>query len=66
MKRLKKKIIFYKELLVEILETLCSICLYIESEGRRYGNPHVLPMKSHFNRLKDSSLILREELYGKH
>ena len=31
---MKKKIRFYKALLIEIIETLCTICLYLESDGR--------------------------------
>ena len=60
MKKIKKKIIFYKALLMEVLETLCSICLYLESEGRR--NPHCMHMQSHFKMLKDASNVLRKEL----
>ena len=62
MKKLKSKIAFYKAVLVEILETLCSICLYLETEGR-YNNPHSAHMRSHFDVLKGFSKQLREELY---
>lgn len=62
MKKIKKKIIFYKALLVEIVETLCSICLYLESEGRFRHNPHYMHMNSHFKMLKQASSVLRAEL----
>lgn len=62
---MRKKIKFYKALLVELIETLCSICLYIESDSRinrtysRYG----FTMRDHFARLKDFSETLRSEVY---
>lgn len=65
MKKIKKKILFYKALLVEIVETLCSICLYLESEGRMRRNPHSMHMQGHFRQLKDASRILMGELAEK-
>ena len=62
MKKIKKKILFYKALLVEIVETLCSICLYLESEGRMRRNPQSMHMQGHFRQLKDASRVLRGEL----
>lgn len=62
MRKIKKKILFYKALLVEIVETLCSICLYLESEGRFRHNPHSWHMDSHFKILKQASSVLRSEL----
>ena len=64
MKRVKRKIRFYKALLVEILETLCSICLYLDFEGRfnRFHNPRAEYMHSHFEQLKQASAVLRKEL----
>lgn len=61
MKKLKSKIAFYKAVFAEILETLCSICLYLETEGR-YHNSQSIHMRSHFNMLKGFSEQLREEL----
>lgn len=46
----------------EILETLASICLYLDSEGRRTGNPRSKVFYSHFNTLKECSEILRKEI----
>lgn len=64
MKKIRKKILFYKALLVEILETLCSICLYLDFEGRVYHhkNPKAEFMRSHFEQLKQASSVLRKEL----
>lgn len=46
----------------EILETLASICLYLDSEGRRTGNPRARGFNSHFHTLKEYSEILRKEI----
>ena len=64
MKKIKRKIRFYKSLLVEILETLCSICLYLDFEGTLHHprNPKAIYMKDHFEQMKQASLILRKEL----
>lgn len=64
MKKLKRKILFYKALLVEIVETLCTICLYLDFEGKynRFHNPKAEHMLSHFEQLKQASAVLRKEL----
>lgn len=54
-----KKIKFYKRLLVEIIETLCTICLYLEIEGRRSHNNMAVHMRGHFDKLKEFSEELR-------
>ena len=56
-----KKIKFYKTLLIEIIETLCSICLYLDTEGRRNHNQYSTHMYDHFKQLKKYSEILRGE-----
>lgn len=67
MKKIKRKILFYKALLVEIIETLCTICLYLDFEGTlcHHKNPRAIFMKGHFEQLKQASLILRKELSEK-
>ncbi|MBR3346293.1 MAG: hypothetical protein IKG37_04375 [Solobacterium sp.] len=63
MKKIKKKICFYKAILAEILETMCTICLYLRWEthfGR--NNPHAYRLDGHFKQLKDASSVLRREL----
>lgn len=56
-----KKIKFYKALLTEIIETLCSICLYLDSDGRYTHNPNSRYMRGHFEQLKKFSRVLRGE-----
>ena len=55
-----KKIRFYKGLLIEIIETLCTICLYLDCEGRRDHNLYFPFMKGHFDQLKRYSEELRK------
>ena len=64
MKKIKRKIRFYKALLVEIVETLCTICLYLDFEGTLYHhrNPKAEYMRWHFEQLKQASSVLRKEL----
>lgn len=58
---MKKKIKFYKALLIEIIETLCTICLYLEKDGYYTHNEESRYMRSHFTVLKDFSKELRGE-----
>ena len=60
MKKLKSTIKLYKLLLIEIIETLCTICLYLEHDGRYSHNPMTTHMRSHFESLKHFSEFLRE------
>ncbi len=58
---MKKKIRFYKALLREVIETLCTICLYLEKSSRYgYGNSEGRHMRSHFTILKGFSDDLRD------
>lgn len=59
-----KKIRFYKRLIVEIVETLCSICLYLEIEGRRNHNRMAEHFRSHFDVLKGFSEEMRNGKRG--
>ena len=58
--KLKLKINFYKSLLIEVVETLCTICLVLanETSSRRYRSI----MQSHFEELKKASETLKEDL----
>lgn len=58
---MKKKIRFYKKMIIEILETLCSICLYLERNGRYTHNDAAIHMHGHFVALKNYSETLRGE-----
>lgn len=61
---MKKKLKFYKALLIEIIETLCTICLYLEQQGRRSGNEVSRHMRGHFVALKEFSEDLRGGIEG--
>lgn len=63
MKKIKRKIFFYKHILIEILETLCTICLYLEHSDYGMGgrNHYYQHFRSHFNTLKSYSEDLRED-----
>lgn len=58
---MKKKIRFYKRLLIEIIETLCTICLYLEKDGRYTHNEMSQHMRGHFSALKGFSEELRSK-----
>lgn len=61
-KKVKEKVRFYKSLLFEVIETLCSICLYLETEGRFRHNPKSQYMRGHFDALKGYSEEIRNEI----
>lgn len=54
-----KKIRFYKNLLVELIETLCTICLYLDFDGHVSRNRYSEYMIPHFKELKKYSAELR-------
>ena len=58
----KRKI--QKEIQCEVLETLASICLYLDYESHFSHNPKGRYMRSHFEGLKHYSTILRKEILG--
>ena len=58
MKKIKGKIKFYKALIIEIIETLCSICLFLERSAR-YSHIDANHFRSHFKYLKQFSAELR-------
>lgn len=57
-----KKIRFYKGLLLEIIETLRSICLYLDSQGRREHNSNAVYMRGHFNELGKYACELEQDI----
>lgn len=57
-----KKIRFYKSLLREIIETLCTICLYLESDSKYTHNEKGRFMRGHFTVLKGFSEELNQEI----
>lgn len=61
-KKLRNYIKLQRMIQHEVLETLCTICLYLESDGRFNRNPYSTYMRSHFMYLKDLSTRVREEV----
>lgn len=51
-----------KQILHELLETIASICLYLEYDARRSHNPYGQHMRSHFEGMKHYSEIIRKDL----
>ena len=45
---------------IEILETLATICLYLESDSRSNRNANGVFMRGHFNELKTLSIELKK------
>lgn len=57
---MRKKIRLYKDLLIELIETMCTICLYMEEDAQRFRFNRYQPyFHGHFNRLKEFSEKLR-------
>ena len=61
-KKIKEKIKFWKQLIFEVLETLCLICLYLEYDGRRTRNPYAQFLESHERELRTFSRVLFSEV----
>lgn len=59
-KRQKKRL--QKYINHEILEVLASICLYLDTDGRRTHNIGAKSMYGHFTVLKEYSDFLRKEI----
>ena len=57
-----KKMRFYKRLLIEIIETLCTLCLYMYTEAGKFGgrNHYTAQFKGHFDALGAFSEELRK------
>ena len=60
--RIKRFLTWKKRMYVEVLETLCSICLYLESDSFRSRNRYGWVMRDHFQQLKKLSQELREDI----
>ena len=57
-----EKVRKYKPLLAEIVETLCTICLYLGHGDIGRRNRYSEYMLGHFDTLKGFSKVLREEM----
>lgn len=60
-KKIKSYFDLQRRIQIEILETLCSICLWLERDGRYDRNPYSQYMGSHFKALKGLSKELRSD-----
>ena len=60
-KKWKQKRLLRQLILHEILEMLCTICLYLESDARHHGNPHARKFIGHFDMLKKLARAVRNE-----
>lgn len=58
-KKIKEWFSLQRRIQIEILETLCTICLYLEHDGHHDRNPYTQYMGGHFRVLKDLSKELR-------
>lgn len=59
-KKIKNYFTFKKRMNIEILETLATICLYLEFDSRRNHNANGVFMHGHFKELKAISEELRK------
>ena len=62
-KKIKNYFTFKKRMKIEILETLATICLYLEFDSRTNRNVNGVFMRGHFNELKALSYELRRSVY---
>ena len=60
-KKIKNYFSLQRRIQIEILETLCTICLWLERDGCYDRNPYSKYMGSHFEALKNLSKELRDE-----
>lgn len=59
-KKIKKRIFLRRSVQIEILETLCTICLWLEHQGHYNGNPCSRHMGEHFEAMRALSRELRD------
>ena len=62
-KKIKNWFSLQRRIQIEILETLCTICLWLERDGHYDRNPYSKYMGGHFQYLKDLSKELRDRKY---
>ena len=58
-KRIKEHLSLQRRIQIEILETLATICLYLERDSHYDRNPYGGHFGGHFRTLKDLSAELR-------
>lgn len=59
-RKIKDYLSLQRRVQIEILETLCTICLWLERDGHYCRNPYSQYMDGHFKYLKDLSKELRD------
>lgn len=59
-KRIKKYLNLQRLICFEVLETLATICLYLDYDGHHLRNPYSKHMKDHFVELKAFSEQIRK------
>ena len=62
-KKIKNYFTFKKRMKIEILETLATICLYLEFDSRTNRKANGVFMRGHFNELKALSFELKRSVY---
>lgn len=60
-KRIKEYFIRQRKIQMEILETLCTICLYLEFDGHYDRNRYAKYMQFHYTALKRLAEELRDK-----
>ena len=60
LKKIKQYLKLQANIQIEIIETLASICKYLDYDGHFGRNPHSQYMQSHFKNLIELSKELRE------
>lgn len=60
-KKIKRHFYLQRRIQHEVLETLATICLYLDHDGHSARNPYSIYMRDHFESLK----LLSEELRDK-
>lgn len=60
-KKIKEWFSLQRRIQIEILETLCTICLYLERDSHYDRNPYGGHFGGHFRVLKDLSTELRDK-----
>ena len=61
LRKIIKALTLNKRMRIEVIETLCTICLFLEREGRYRNNYYAEHMRSHFAELKHISCDLKGE-----
>ncbi len=49
---------------IEVLETLATICIYLDYDGYYSRNPYSEHLRSHFKSIKGHTAFLRKEMVG--